>query len=151
MNEALPTSSVRVKKTGMNYWLLKSEPDVYSIDQLERDGKTSWNGVRNFQARNVLKTCKKDDLVLIYHSNIGKAVVGIGKIVKEAYPDIDEKRKGDWVQVDVAFVTKFKTAVTLESIKQDPNLQNLPLLKQSRLSCMPVPETEFKIIRKLGE
>jgi predicted RNA-binding protein with PUA-like domain len=135
----------------MNYWLLKSEPDVYSIDQLAQDRKTAWNGVRNYQARNVLQACKKDDLVLIYHSNIGKAVVGIGKIVKEAYPDQDPEKKGDWVQVDVAFVSKFKTAVTLESIKKNPRLQNLPLLKQSRLSCMPIPATDFNLIVKLGE
>jgi predicted RNA-binding protein with PUA-like domain len=135
----------------MNYWLLKSEPDVYSIDQLARDGKTPWNGVRNFQARNVLKACKKDDLVLIYHSNIGKAVVGVGKIVKEAYPDVDENRKGDWVQVDVGFVSKFKTPITLDDIKSNPRLTELPLLKQSRLSCMPVGSTEFKLICKLGE
>ncbi len=135
----------------MNYWLLKSEPDVYSIDQLAKDKKTAWTGVRNFQARNVLKACKKDDLILFYHSNIGKAVVGIGKILKEAYPEIDESRKGDWVQVDVGFVSKFKTVVTLEEIKNTASLKELPLLKQSRLSCMPIQEKEFKQILKMGE
>lgn len=135
----------------MNYWLLKSEPDVYSIDQLAKDKKTAWTGVRNFQARNVLKSCKKDDQILFYHSNIGKAVVGIGKILKEAYPEIDESRKGDWVQVDVGFVSKFKTAVTLEEIKNTASLKELPLLKQSRLSCMPIQEKEFNLILKMGE
>jgi predicted RNA-binding protein with PUA-like domain len=135
----------------MNYWLLKSEPDVYSIDQLAKDKKTAWTGVRNFQARNVLKSCKKDDLILFYHSNIGKAVVGIGKIMKEAYPEIDESRKGEWVQVDVGFVSKFKTAVTLEEIKNTASLKELPLLKQSRLSCMPIQEKEFNLILKMGE
>lgn len=89
--------------------------------------------------------------MLIYHSNIGKAVVGIGKIAKEAYPDLDPDHKGDWVQVDVAFVSKFKNAITLEQIKCNPKLAELPLLKQSRLSCMPIGAAEFKIICKLGE
>lgn len=134
----------------MNYWLLKSEPDVYSIDDLARDQKTAWNGVRNFQARNVLQSCKKGDLVLIYHSNIGKAVVGIGKISKEAYPDLDPTRKGEWVQVEVGFVSKFKNPIQLETIKNTTSLKNIPLLKQSRLSCMPVSEKEFQIILSMG-
>ncbi len=134
----------------MNYWLLKSEPDVYSIDDLARDRKTTWNGVRNFQARNVLQSCKKDDLVLIYHSNIGKAVVGIGKIIREAYPDADPARKGEWVQVDVGFVSKFKNPVKLETIKSTASLQQMPLLKQSRLSCMSVLEKDFNTICTLG-
>ena len=134
----------------MNFWLLKSEPDVYSIDDLKRDRKTTWNGVRNFQARNVLKSCKKEDLVLIYHSNIGKAVVGIGKIAKEAYPEPDEQRPGDWVQVDVGFVSKFDIPVTLETIKKTPALKEILLLKQSRLSCMPISEKEFNTILKIG-
>jgi predicted RNA-binding protein with PUA-like domain len=135
----------------MNYFLLKSEPDVYSIDQLKSDRKTAWNGVRNYQARNVLKSCKKGDLILFYHSNIDKAVVGVGKILAEAYPEIAKKRPGEWVQVDVGYVTKFSNPVTLETIKNTPALQSLPLLKQSRLSCMPVGEKDFKLILKMGE
>jgi predicted RNA-binding protein with PUA-like domain len=134
----------------MNYWLLKSEPDVYSIDDLARDQKTSWNGVRNFQARNALLSCKKNDLALIYHSNIGKAVVGIGKIIREAYPDPDPNRSGDWVQVDVSFVSKLKKPVELETIKKNTGLRNIPLLKQSRLSCMSIGEKEFNLILSLG-
>lgn len=135
----------------MNYWLFKSEPDVYSIDQLKADKKTAWTGIRNFQARNFLKTCKKGDQVLFYHSNIGKAVVGVGKIVAEAYPEIDKTRPGEWVQVDVAYVTTFKNPVTLEEIKSTPSLKALPLLKQSRLSCMPVGEKDFNTIVKMGK
>lgn len=134
----------------MNYFLLKSEPDVYSIDQLKTDRKTQWTGVRNYQARNVLKTCKKGDFILFYHSNIDKAVVGVGKILAEAYPEIDKTRPGEWVQVDVGFVTKFSNPVTLEIIKKTPALKSLPLLKQSRLSCMPVGEKDFNLIMKLG-
>lgn len=134
----------------MNYWLLKSEPDVYSIDDLARDQKTAWNGVRNFQARNVLQSCKKNDLVLIYHSNIGKAVVGIGKIIREAYPDLDPNRAGDWVQIDVGFVSKLKKPVDLETIKKTVALKNIPLLKQSRLSCMNISEKEFDTILTMG-
>lgn len=134
----------------MNYWLFKSEPNVYSIDDLKKDKKTAWTGIRNFQARNFLKSCKKGDQVLIYHSNIGKAVVGVAKITAEAYPEIDKSRPGEWVQVDVGFVTMFSNPVTLETIKATPSLKALPLLKQSRLSCMPVGEKDFNTIVKLG-
>lgn len=135
----------------MNYFLFKSEPDVYSIDNLAKDKKTAWNGIRNFQARNFLKTCKKGDHVLVYHSNIDKAVVGVAKIVAEAYPEIDKTRPGEWVQVDVGFVTKFRNPVTLETLKATPSLSALPLLKQSRLSCMPVGEKEYNAIVKMGK
>jgi predicted RNA-binding protein with PUA-like domain len=134
----------------MNYWLFKSEPDVYSIHNLAKDKKTAWTGVRNFQARNFLKQCEKNDLVLFYHSNKERAVVGVGRIVKEGYPEIDKERAGDWVQVDVGYVTTMKTPVTLEVIKSTASLKALPLIKQSRLSCMPVGEKEFKQIVKMG-
>lgn len=134
----------------MNYWLFKSEPNVYSIENLAKDKKTAWTGIRNFQARNYLKSCKKGDLVLIYHSNIGKAVVGVAKILAEAYPEIDKTRPGEWVQVDIGHVTTFSNPVTLEVIKTTPSLKALPLLKQSRLSCMPVGEKDFNLISKLG-
>lgn len=133
-----------------HYWLFKSEPDVYSIDDLAKEKRTAWTGIRNFQARNFLKSCKKGDSVLIYHSNIGKAVVGVAKIMGEAYPEIDKSRAGDWVQVDVAFASKFAHPVTLEEIKKTPALKSLLLLKQSRLSCMPVGAKEFQTILKMG-
>lgn len=136
--------------TLMQYWLFKSEPNVYSIDQLKLDQKTAWSGVRNFQARNFLKTCKKGDQVLFYHSNIERAVVGIAEVKKEAYPEPDPTRKGDWVQVDVGFVMKLKKPVLLSDIKNHPALKNMLLIKQSRLSCMPVEAKEFNTIIKLG-
>ena len=135
----------------MNYWLFKSEPNVYSIDHLAKDKKTAWTGIRNFQARNFLKTCKKGDLVLLYHSNIGKSVVGVAKITGEAYPEIDKNRPGEWVQVDISFVEKLNHPITLDVIKNTPALKSLPLLKQSRLSCMPVGEKEFKLLMKMGK
>ena len=135
----------------MNYYLLKSEPDVYSIDDLKRDKKTHWNGVRNYQARNTLRTCKKGDLVLIYHSNDDRAVVGVGEVSKEAYPDVDPKKPGDWVQIEVKFSQKLTTPVTLQQIKTISALKNIPLLKQSRLSCMQVSKAEFDTILKLGQ
>jgi predicted RNA-binding protein with PUA-like domain len=135
----------------MNHWLFKSEPNVYSIDDLAKDKKTAWTGIRNFQARNFLKSCKKGDLVLIYHSNIGKCVVGVAKITAEAYPEIDKSRPGEWVQVDIGYVTKFSNPVTLDLIKSTPSLKALPLLKQSRLSCMPVGEKDFNTLIKMGE
>jgi predicted RNA-binding protein with PUA-like domain len=134
----------------MNYWLFKSEPDVYSLNDLKKDKKTAWNNVRNYQARNFLKQCKKNDLVLYYHSNKERSVVGLGRIVKEGYEEIDKIRPGEWVQVDVGFVTRLVKPVTLEMIKSTPALSNLLLIKQSRLSCMPVGEKEFKLIVKMG-
>lgn len=131
-------------------WLLKSEPDVYSIDQLAKDRTTNWNNIRNFQARNSLRQMKKGELALIYHSQTDRAVVGIAEIIKEAYPDPDPEHKGDWVQVDIRFRSKFKAPVTLETLKTTPSLKSLPLLKQSRLSVMPVSDQEFDMIQKLG-
>jgi predicted RNA-binding protein with PUA-like domain len=134
----------------MQYWLYKSEPFVYSFDQLIKDKKTNWAGVRNFQARNFLKEAKKGDLVLFYHSNEGKAVVGIAKVVKEAYPDPDPDHKGDWFQVDVAPVEKLKTPVTLEEIKKSGKFKEMGLLKQSRLSVSSVSKPQFDLIKKMG-
>jgi predicted RNA-binding protein with PUA-like domain len=134
----------------MNYWLLKSEPFVYSYDQLVKDKKTNWAGVRNFQARNFLKAAKKGDLAFIYHSNEGKAVVGIAKVVKEAYPDPDPEQKGDWVQIDISPVEKLKTPVTLEEIKATAKLKDMLLVKQSRLSVSPVSKIHFDLICRMG-
>jgi predicted RNA-binding protein with PUA-like domain len=131
------------------HWLLKSEPSVYSMDQLKLDKKTNWNGIRNFQARNYLRQMKQGDLALIYHSNEDRAVVGIGEVVREAYPDVDPEG-GDWSQVDVRYVKHFASPVELAAIKANPKLQDMLLIKQSRLSTMPVSPTHFDLLCKLG-
>ncbi|KAA5548677.1 EVE domain-containing protein [Adhaeribacter rhizoryzae] len=133
----------------MQYWLVKSEPEAYSWADLVKDGKTSWTGVRNFQARNNLGQMKKDDLVLFYHSVSEKAVVGIARVAQEAYPDStsDDAR---WLTVDLAPDTQFKQAVTLDQIKKDTRLENIALLKQSRLSVMPLKPEEFELILGIG-
>jgi predicted RNA-binding protein with PUA-like domain len=133
----------------MQYWLVKSEPEAYSWADLIKDGKTSWTGVRNFQARNNLVQMNKDDLVLFYHSVSEKSVVGIARVEKEAYPDhtSDDTR---WQTVDLIPDQAFKNAVTLDQIKKDNRLENIALLKQSRLSVMPLKPEEFELILGLG-
>ncbi|NDG84218.1 MAG: EVE domain-containing protein [Proteobacteria bacterium] len=133
------------------FWLLKSEPEVYSIDRFAKEKRTNWDHVRNFQARNILRSCKKGDFALIYHSNDDRAVVGVARVVKEAYPDPDPDHPGDWSQIDVQFVLKLQAPVTLATIKSTRKLQDLPLIKQSRLSCMEVGAKEFELILKMGE
>ncbi|MFC7523805.1 EVE domain-containing protein [Parapedobacter sp. GCM10030251] len=133
----------------MNYFLVKSEPFKYSWKQFLKDKQTFWDGVRNYQARNTLQAMKTDDLVLFYHSNEGKEVVGVAKVVKEAYQDpttTDER----WVVVDLAPVETLKTPVTLETIKADPLLQDIALVRQGRLSVMPLKQAEFDRILALG-
>jgi predicted RNA-binding protein with PUA-like domain len=132
------------------FFLLKSEPEVYSIDRFAKEKKTNWDHVRNFQARNVLRSCKKGDFAFIYHSNDDRAVVGVARVCKEAYPDPDPEKPGDWSQIDLEFVLKLETPVTLSTIKTTKTLASLPLLKQSRLSCMEVGAKEFEIILKMG-
>lgn len=129
----------------MNYWLLKSEPDVYSFDKLKSEKKGIWDGVRNYQARNNLKAMKKGDLAFFYHSNIGKEIVGIVKIIKESYPDptSDDLR---WVVVEVEPFYTFKKPISLQQIKSDAILQNIGLIKQSRLSVMTIKPEEFDYI-----
>jgi predicted RNA-binding protein with PUA-like domain len=134
-----------------SFWLLKSEPSTYSYTDLERDGKTCWNGVRNFQARNHMKSIKKGDLALIYHSGDDKAVVGVAEVVREGYPDPDPKKKGDWVQIDLKPLRVLKTPVTLAQLKAEARMKDLILIKQSRLSVMPVSAAHFELILKLGE
>ena len=134
-----------------NFWLFKSEPETYSFETLKKEKKTAWNGVRNFQARNFLRECKKGDYAFIYHSGKERSVVGVVKILKPGYPELDPKKKGDWVQLDVGYALNLSTPVTLETIKKTAALKALPLIKQSRLSCMPVKENEFETILKLGE
>ncbi len=134
----------------MKYWLMKSEPDVYSYDQLVKDKKGSWDGVRNYQAANNLKAMAIGDLAFFYHSNIGKEIVGICKITKTAYPDPTDET-GRFVMVDVVPYKKFKIPVTLATIKSTKSLQNIALIKQSRLSVMPITKAEWDIILKLTE
>ncbi len=132
----------------MNYWLMKSEPSTYSWADLEKDKKATWDGVRNFQARNNLKAMKKDDLAFIYHSNEDKAIIGVAKISKENYPDPAEK---DWVVVDIAPVKKLKASVSLAQIKGDKRLADMVLVRASRLSVQPVKKEEFELVIKLSE
>ena len=133
----------------MAYWLYKSEPSTYSISDLKRDKKTNWNNVRNFQARNNLRKAKKGDLAFIYHSGDDKAVVGIAIVLREGYIDPDPEG-GDWTQIDIGFKEELKKPVTLAEIKKTDALKDIPLIKQSRLSCMPLDEKHFKAILKLG-
>ncbi len=134
----------------MNYWLVKSEPFKYSWDKFESDKQTFWDGVRNYQARNNLRSMKKGDLVLWYHSNEGKEIVGIAKVVKEAYQD-PTTTDTNWVVVDLKPFKKLKNPVTLAQIKADPKLQQIGLIKQGRLSVMPVTAIEFDHILALSE
>ena len=129
------------------YWLLKSEPDVWSIDQQKKAGVkgATWDGVRNYQAANNLKSMSKGDLCFFYHSNIGKEIVGIVKVIKPAFLDITDK-KGRFVAVQVRFIKKLKNAVSLEEIKKNRAISHLPLIKQSRLSVMPIDYKSWKII-----
>ena len=135
----------------MNYWLLKSEPDVWSIDQQIKAGYkgTTWDGVRNYQAANNLKKMKIGDLCFFYHSNIGKEIVGIVEIVKPAFIDLTDKKK-KFVAVKVKFKKKLKFPISLENIKRNKALKDLPLIKQSRLSVMPIDTKSWKIILKMG-
>lgn len=133
----------------MNYFLVKSEPFKYSWQQFLKDKRTFWDGVRNYQARNNLQAMKAGDLVLFYHSNEGKEVVGIAEVVKEAYQDpttSDER----WVVVDLTPVETLKNSVTLETIKGDEQLQDIALVRQGRLSVMPLKREEFDRIVQLG-
>jgi predicted RNA-binding protein with PUA-like domain len=131
----------------MNYWLVKQEPEAYSFDDLLKDGKTDWTGVRNFQARNNLQAMKRGDKVLFYHSISEKSVVGITEVSREQFPDpTDEK----WFAVEIKPLEKFKKPVTLAEIKANKMLENIALIKQSRLSVMPLTNYEFDEILKLS-
>jgi len=136
----------------MNYWLLKSEPDVWSLQQQIKSGAkgSMWDGVRNYQAANNLRKMSKGDLCFFYHSNIGKEIVGIVRIIKEAYPDPTDKTKR-FVAVQVRFKEKLKYPVKLENIKKTRELKDLPLIKQSRLSVMPVDTKHWKIILNMSK
>lgn len=131
------------------HFLAKSEPDVYSWDRLVKDGKTVWDGVRNFEARGNLRAMKKGDLVLFYHSGEGKAIVGIAKVLREAYADASAK-EGDWVAVDLAPVKPLAKEVTLATVKSDPALAEMAIVKKSRLSVSRVTPAEFTRVLKLA-
>ena len=136
----------------MKYWLLKSEPDVWSIEQQIKAGKkgAAWDGVRNYQAANNLRKMKNGDLCFFYHSNIGKEIVGIVKVIKSAFIDKTDKKKR-FVAVQVRFVSKFKRAISLEKIKKNTKISHLPVIKQSRLSVMPIDYKSWKIICNMGK
>ena len=135
----------------MQYWLLKSEPDVWSIDQQKKAGKKGapWDGVRNYQAANNLKKMKKGDLCFFYHSNIGKEIVGIVEVIKTAFIDPTDREKR-FVAVKVKYKSKLKTPVSLENIKKNKDLKDIALIKQSRLSVMPIDTKCWKIILKMS-
>ena len=135
----------------MQYWLLKSEPDVWSITQQQKAGDKGsiWDGVRNYQARNNLKKMKSGDLCFFYHSNIGKEIVGVVEVIKEAFLDKTDKQ-GRFVAVQVKFKERLKKSITLENIKKNKSLGHLSLIKQSRLSVMPIDSKSWKILYKMS-
>ena len=136
----------------MSYWLLKSEPDVWSIDQQKKAGKKGapWDGVRNYQASKNLKDMRKGDKCFFYHSNIGKEIVGIVEVIKEAYLDKTDKT-GRFVAVTVKFTKKLKTPISLETIKKNKELSHLSLIRQSRLSVMPIDSKSWKILNNMSK
>lgn len=131
------------------HWLVKQEPSKYPFAQLQKDKTTRWDGVRNYQARNNLRAMKRGDAVLYYHSVEGKAIVGLCRVVREAYPD-PTAEDGDWSVVDLQAVRAFPVPVTLDQIKAAPALRDVALLKQSRLSVMPLRPAEFRAILNMG-
>jgi len=133
-----------------SYWLVKSEPFKYPFERLVKDGRTTWDGVRNFQARNNLRAMKTGDLLLFYHSNEGKEIVGVAKVAKPAYPD-PTATDGDWSVVDVAPVKPLAVPVPLATIREDAKLADMQMLRRSRLSVVPVTGAEFKRVLELGK
>ena len=136
----------------MNYWLMKSEPNVWSIDQQIKTGSkgADWDGVRNYQAANNLRKMKKGDQCFFYHSNIGKEIVGIVEVIKEAFLDKTDQ-SGRFVAVKVKFIKKVKKPIKLENIKKNKQLSHLSLIKQSRLSVMPIDSKSWKILNNIGK
>ena len=136
----------------MKYWLLKSEPNVWSINQQKKSGPkgSSWDGVRNYQAAKNLKAMRKGDQCFFYHSNIGKEIVGIVEVIEEAYKDKTDQ-SGRFVAVTVKFIKKLPRPITLENIKKTKELSHLLLIKQSRLSVMPIDSKSWKILNKMGK
>lgn len=137
------------KSPSLSYWLVKQEPTAYSWSTFLQDGETEWTGVRNFQARNHLRAMKKGDQVLFYHSVVNPSVVGVAQVIQSAYPD-PTATEGDWSAVKLKPLHPLQNSVSLAEIKQDPDLAKMPLLKQSRLSVMPLTKKEFETIIKKG-
>jgi predicted RNA-binding protein with PUA-like domain len=135
----------------MKYWLVKQEPSDYSWQDLVRDGRTAWTGVRNFQARNYLREMSQGDYVLFYHSVTDKKIVGLAEVVREAYPDLTDGRDGDWVCVDLKPIKPLTEPVPLDIIKQEPELKKISLIRQSRLSVMPLEVAHFKKLVKMSK
>jgi predicted RNA-binding protein with PUA-like domain len=133
-----------------NYWLVKQEPEAYSWDTFVKEMGTVWTGVRNFQARNNLRAMKRGDIVFFYHSVSEKRIVGIARVAKEAYPDPTAK-EGDWSAVDLKPLKPLNKPVDLETMKQDAILKEMPLIRQSRLSTVPISETQAERLLKLAE
>ena len=133
-----------------SHWLVKQEPDTYPWSEFVKDGQAEWDGVRNYQARNNLRAMQAGDLVLYYHSVKGKEIVGIATVTREAYPD-PSATKGDWSAVDIKPVKPLTHPVTLETIKADPRFLEIPLLRNSRLSVMPISPSHFDLILDLGQ
>ena len=132
-----------------HYWLVKQEPKSYSWSDFVKEGQTEWDGVRNYQARNYLRAMSQGDLVLFYHSVVGKEIMGIAEVLREAYPDTTSQQD-DWSAVDLKPLKALNNPVSLKTIKKDPQLLDIPLLKQSRLSVMPVTARHFQRILKLS-
>jgi predicted RNA-binding protein with PUA-like domain len=143
------TTQAKKASEPAGFWLVKQEPETYSWDDLVRDGRTDWTGVRNFQARNNLRQMKAGDAVLFYHSGASKSVVGIAEVARSGYPD-PTADDAQWVAVDIKPVKPLKEPVTLAAMRDHPKLSNLLLIRQSRLSVMPVTKGEFETIIKMG-
>jgi predicted RNA-binding protein with PUA-like domain len=133
-----------------NHWLVKQEPDAYAWEKFVTDGKTAWTGVRNFQARNNLRAMRAGDRVLYYHSNVGKEIVGCATVEREAYPD-PTATEGDWSCVDLVPHKALRRHVTLDELKTDPGTREIPLIRHTRLSVMPIDEAAFLRIAELGQ
>jgi predicted RNA-binding protein with PUA-like domain len=143
------TTQPKKDSASSGHWLVKQEPEAYSFDDLVRDGRTDWTGVRNFQARNYLRQMKTGDVVLFYHSGESKSVVGIAQVVKAPYPDPTANDE-QWVAVDIKPVKPLKQPVSLAAMRENPRLATLLLIRQSRLSVMPVSKAEFDVIVKMS-
>lgn len=137
-----------MKKTSTQYWLVKQEPTAYAWEAFLRDGKTNWDGVRNFQARNNLRLMKAGDLVLYYHSVAGKEIVGVARVTREHFPDTTAEN-GDWTAVELSPHVSLASPLGLDTIKGDPLLSEMALIKQSRLSVMPVTPEQFKRVLEM--
>jgi predicted RNA-binding protein with PUA-like domain len=134
----------------VSYWLIKSEPSAYSWSKLAKEGRVRWDGVRNFMARNNLRAMKEGDLALYYHSNVGKEIVGVARVVREAYADPTAPKGEDWSAVDFAPAFPLAEPVTLAAIKATNALADMQLLRQSRISVVPVTKAEFDIVLKMS-